>query len=184
MRTAGEPSERAAVIRGFVQLRTPAMETFPRLRGTSLERRSFDIPGGLDGEVNLLFIPFLQRQQSDVDAWFEAVGDLAAKYPGLAAYEIPLLRRFPKRYRRWIDEGMRAGIADPVVRARTITVYTHRARFLEQLGLDDETKIWAGVVARNGAVLWEAVGPVTDVALETLFATLEGLHKAPAEGTA
>lgn len=152
------------------------METFPAVQGRSLERRDYEIPSGLEGRWNLLFVPFLQRQQRDVDAWFDALGDLEAKYPDVAAYEIPLLRRFPKRYRRWIDDGMRAGIPDPDVRARTITVYTHRARFLERLGLDDETKIWAGLVHRDGAVVWQAVGPVTQVALDSLFATLEGLR--------
>lgn len=147
---------------------------FPTLHGESLSRRLFEIPGGLEGERNLVFVAFLQPQQRDVDAWMAALGDVEARYPGLCVYEVPLLRRYPHMYRRMIDGGMRAGIPDPETRDRTITVYTDRAEFLRSVGLPDERQIWVVLLDRPGAILWSYVGPVADDAMSSLLETLAG----------
>ncbi len=147
---------------------------FPKLRGESLSRRAFEIPGGLEGDRNLLFVAFLRHQQSDVDRWMAALGDAEARHPGLRVYEIPLLRRVHRLYRQMIDGGMRAGIPDPATRDRTITVYTDRARFLRGAGLTDEHAIWVVLLDHSGAILWSHTGGVTDGALRSLRARLGG----------
>jgi hypothetical protein len=148
-------------------------KTFPTVRGESLSRRPFEIPAGLEGERNLVFVAFLQHQQGDIDAWMASLGDAEHRYPGLRVYEIPLLRRYPALYRRMIDGGMRAGIPDPTTRDRTITVYTDRGQFLRRVGLPDERAIWTVLLDRAGAILWSHVGPVSEKAISSLQELLE-----------
>lgn len=151
----------------------PEFQTFPTVRGESLSRQPFEIPAGLEGERNLVFVAFLQHQQRDIDAWMAALGDAEHRYPGLRVYEIPLLRRYPNLYRRMIDGGMRAGIPDPTTRDRTITVYTDRGQFLRRVGLPDEHAIWTVLLDRAGAIRWSHVGPVTDEAISSLQELLD-----------
>lgn len=84
-------------------------------------------PGDFEGAFNLVFVAFRMRQQRDVDHWLRELGDVETAHEGLAVYEVPLLARYPRFYRRWIDDGMRSGISDPTTRSRTVTVYTNRS---------------------------------------------------------
>jgi hypothetical protein len=152
------------------------VERFPTLHGESLSRRPFEIPAGLGGNRNLVFVAFLQHQQRDIDRWMAALGDAEHTYPGLCVYEVPLLRRFPHMYRRMIDGGMRAGIPDPKTRDRTITVYTDRGEFLRTVGLPDEGSIWVVLLDRAGTILWSHIGALTDDALPSLQ---DALGRAP-----
>jgi hypothetical protein len=150
----------------------PTVAVFPTLVGASLSRQAHTIPADLVGDVNLVFVAFLQQQQGEIDAWLARLGALESERSGLAIYEIPLLRRFPKVYRRLIDNGMRGGIPDSHARSRTITVYTDRNRFLRASRLTDEHNIWAVLVDRAGTIFWSHVGPATEAAEVDLRSTI------------
>jgi hypothetical protein len=149
--------------------------TFPNLRGTSLSGASVNVPADLIGETNLVFVPFLQRQQLDINRWIRKLGPIEDLYEGLALYEVPLMRRFPKAYQSFIDAGMRAGIPDPKTRSRTVTIYTDRARFLAQAGLENTSRIWVVLVDRTGPIFWSHTGEYSDDATESLSWSLEQL---------
>ena len=151
------------------------MTSFPDLAGESLSRKRYRIPADLEGRTNLVFVAFLQHQQRDIDAWLARLGDLESQYSGLYVYEIPLLPRYPKVYRRFIDGGMRAGIPDPKTRDRTITVYTDRSAFLGVAGLDGEDQIWVVLLDGEGSIVWSHIGPVTDAAERGLEDMLQAL---------
>ena len=57
-----------------------------------------------------------------------------------------------------IDGGMTAGIGDPDVLARTITVYTDVRAFQAALGIPGSDDVHALVVRRDGTVLAHASG--------------------------
>lgn len=133
------------------------------------------LPDDLEGDVNLLFVAFRMRHQRDVDRWLTELGDVETSHEGLAVYEVPLLVRYPSFYRRWIDDGMRSGIPDPRTRSRTVTVYTNRRRFLDEVGLADESEILAVLLDKEGRMVWTHVGPETQEALHDLSATLTRL---------
>jgi hypothetical protein len=154
---------------------TIGARTFPNLRGTSLSGASVDVPADLIGETNLVFVPFLQRQQLDINRWIRKLGPIEDLHKELALYEIPLMRRFPKLYQSFIDTGMRAGIPDPQARSRTVTVYTDRAQFLAQAGLENRSKIWVVLVDRVGTIFWSHIGEYSEEAAESLSWSIEQL---------
>lgn len=148
---------------------------FPSLRGESLSSQKMELPADLEGDVNLVFVAFLRHHQRDVDQWLEHLGDVEEAHPGLKVYEVPLMRRFPVFYRRWIDAGMRSGIPDPFTRSRTITVYTDRDAFLTGVGLESVDEILALLLHSDGTVLWSHEGPATDEGLGELHTAIEAV---------
>lgn len=149
---------------------------FPRLRGESLSRVQMVVPEDLEGDFNLVLVAFRMRHQRDVDRWLHDLGDAEEHIEGLRIYEIPLLVRYPRFYRRWIDDGMRSGIPDRGTRDRTITVYTNRRRFLDHVDLPDESRILVALLDDVGAMLWTHVGPPTRSAVEELTNRLNQLR--------
>lgn len=148
---------------------------FPSLRGESLARQPMTLPDDFEGEINLVFVAFQRRHQDDVDQWVGELGDVESVHDELAIYEVPLLIRFPRFYRRWIDDGMRSGIPDPKTRSRTVTVYTNRRRFLNEVGLVDESEILAVLLDRERRMVWTHVGPTTQEAQRDLEAAFTRL---------
>ena len=149
--------------------RTRRPSAFPRLRGMSLSRKRMIIPEDLEGNINLVLVAFRRHHQRDVDEWLHDLGDIEERIEDLCIYEVPLLVRYPRFYRRWIDDGMRSGIPDPETRDRTITVYTDRRRFLDHFDLPDESQILVALLDGKGAVVWSHVGPPSESAIEELI---------------
>ncbi len=135
--------------------------TFPTVEGKNLDGRRFTLPAGIEGQAALLFIAFRQNQQADINTWMPAGRALAARYPGLAVYELPTIYRLPRISQAFIDGGMRAGIPDPVARATTITLYLDREAFQGALGITDDARIHAMLVTPGGDILWRAEGRMT-----------------------
>ncbi len=134
--------------------------TFPTLKGSNLLREKLVLPRDFQGELNLLFIPFEQWHQMEVDSWMELVKELENQYSGLAYYELPTLQTRNVLYRTLLNEGMRAGIPNPKTRERTITLYLDKAKFQQLLNMPDEAHIYILVVDRQGKEFFRAVVPI------------------------
>ena len=63
--------------------------------------------------------------------------------------------------RSFIDGGMRGGIPDKAVRARTITLYLDVKKFNAELNLATIDDIYVLLVDKQGEVLWRASGDYT-----------------------
>ena len=74
--------------------------------------------------------------------------------------------------RRFIDGGMTAGIGDPDVLARTITVYTDVAAFQRLLATPSSNDVHALVVDRDGAILGRGCGDPDDESWAAIAAGL------------
>ena len=74
--------------------------------------------------------------------------------------------------RRFIDGGMTAGIGDPDVLARTITVYTDVAAFQRLLATPSSNDVHALVVDRDGTILARGCGDPDDRSLVAIAASL------------
>ncbi len=149
----------------------PAAPTFPTTKGQNLNERTFDIPAGLDAPLNILLVAFYQNQQKDVDTWVQTAKDLSTDHANIEYYELPVLSSSWSVMRGWIDGGMRRGIPDLSARERTITIYTDTDAFRSLAGIDDPSRIWVGLVDRQGRVYWSARGPATAQSLESLRLT-------------
>lgn len=144
------------------------IRNFPAVEAHSLDKRRYLLPSELAGELNLLAVAFERNQQKDVDSW--ANDFTAAEDRGLASYEIPVISRRWRPARGFIDGGMAAAIGDPLVLARTLTIYDDVDRISEGLGLPDRSQIAVIVCDRDGIVQWIHRGPRTDEAAAELAA--------------
>lgn len=150
---------------------------FPSVVGTNLEGRSVRLPDQLEGRLNLLLIAFRQVQQADVDTWTPYTDALEAGRPDVRAYELPVLSAAYRLARPFIDGGMRAAIPDPVVRARTITLYLDKAAFRAALGVPGEDRIHVRLVDRAGVTYWRTEGVWDPAKAAALEAVLEGWRR-------
>jgi hypothetical protein len=142
----------------------------PRLvpvEGRALDGTALELPAQLPGRWTVVVIAFRQRQQRDVDRWIDlavALGvpasPLGAAAPlETAVVELPVLGRRYLGARRFIDGGMAASIADPVVLARTITVYTDTAAFRRRCGISTSAQVTVLLAGRDGVASWSRTGP-------------------------
>jgi hypothetical protein len=153
---------------------------FPEVRGRSLLGLEMTLPRDLPAEITLVVVAFLRGQQEQVDRWIARA--VAAGIPptprgttGLmpvAVVEVPVLSTAWRPARRFIDGGMTAGIGDPDVLARTITVYTNVAAFQRSLAIPDSDDVHALVVRRDGVILARGDGDPDDDRWEAIRAVL------------
>ncbi len=131
---------------------------FPTVSGFNLNRQEFEFPRDFRGDLNLLFVPFLQFQQTVVNTWIPVADKLESTFPTLAYYELPTIDELPALSRTFINEGMRAGIPNARARERTITLYIDMARFMRALGIPSKNEVHVLLVDRRGGILWRTTG--------------------------
>jgi hypothetical protein len=154
---------------------------FPAVTGSNLHRRKVTLPQDLQGELNLVLIAFQQWQQTQVDTWIPFVRQLEETYPGVRYYELPTIQRLNVLARTFINEGMRAGLPDPLVRERTITLYLDKDEFRQALQLPHEDHIYVLLLDRRGQVLWQAEGDFAPEKGESLAERLQMWREDEAE---
>ena len=145
---------------------------FPQVSGSNLEGRHYELPGDFEGEVNLLFLPFLRQHQDVVDTWAPFTQQLLAQTPGLRYYELPTLPRMNMLYRKGLDFGMKMGIPDSAAREATITLYLDKDAYRQALAIADETDVVVLLVDRQGQILWREKGAFSAAKGEALAARL------------
>lgn len=155
------------------------MATFPQVSGYNLEGRRYNLPGDLEGEINLLFIPFQRWHQDWVDGWMPAAQRLRAAYPGLHVYEVPTLPAMNLFARMGIDLGMKMGIPDRAVREATITLYLDKDAYRRALEIASEETIYLMLVTRRGEILWRGEGPYAAATAASLTQALAEILGAP-----
>jgi hypothetical protein len=146
---------------------------FPSVTGSNLQRKTLALPQDFEGELNLVFVAFQRWHQTEVDTWIPFSRQLEASHAQLRYYELPTIEQRGVLGRTMINEGMRAGIADPVARKRTITLYLDKGTFREALQLPNEDHIYALLLDPQGQILWQAEGSFTPEKGEALRATVE-----------
>lgn len=140
------------------------------------------LPSDLPADRTLVVVAFQRWHQSRVDLWIARA--VAAGVPAtprgqgqpipVAVVEIPALSTRWRPARRFIDGGMTAGIGDPDVLARTITVYTDVSAFRRSLAIPSSEDVWAFVVTRDGSVLARGHGDPDDDAWDRVATALFG----------
>ncbi len=154
------------------------MMQLPTVSGKNLLRQENVFPRDFDAALNLVFIPFQQWQQRQVDSWVPFVAQLATAVPDFDFYEFPTIYRMNWLGRTFINEGMRAGIPNPDTRRRTVTLYLKKRPFRQALAIDSEDDITVMLFDRQGRVLWRSSGAFTEekgAELETAVARLHPL---------
>ena len=131
---------------------------FPEVSGSNLLRRKVNLPGDLQGSLNILFVAFQQRHQTLINAWVPRVRQLEQSFPGVQFYELPVIQKLNFISQTFINEGMRAGIPNHTTREKTITLYLDKLEFRRMLEIPHEQTIWVLVLDGEGNVLWRTEG--------------------------
>jgi hypothetical protein len=144
--------------------RSPA--AFPAVAARTLLGANVVLPADFPAARTLAVVAFQRGQQTRVDRWIERA--VAAGVPPTtraatgpiptAVVEVPVLSTRWRPVRRFIDGGMTAGIRDPDVLARTITVYTDVGAFQRALSIPGSSDVAALVVDRDGTILARGCG--------------------------
>jgi hypothetical protein len=145
-----------------------AQGVFPTVTADDLNGRSVTLPQGFPGETTIVFIAYKQNQQPLVDGWVRALGldpSIGAEF-----VEIPVVGVGTRLIRPIVDNGMRSGIVDPALRARTITLYESPELVNTPLGFSGRGAIRVLVVRRNGQVLWSTSGGATAEGIAAVLA--------------
>lgn len=148
------------------------MTKFPTVNGVNLEGRPFQLPEDLEGEWNILVLAFWREHQDDVDTWIPLLREIAATYPTIRYYELPILWRMNPVRRFLLDQGMRMGIPDRQTRETTITLYLIKERFRAALDIENEQEIALLLVNRAGEIAWSGRGPVSGTTAAQLSAAV------------
>jgi hypothetical protein len=146
---------------------------FPVVSGYNLDRQEFEFPRDFEGDLNLVIIPFLQKQQLDVNTWIPAAQELERTNNGFVYYELPTIYKLPALSRTFINEGMRAGIPDQTSRERTITLYLDKDAFKTALEITTEATITLILVDKEGNILWRDQGRFSEDKLSGLIEVVE-----------
>lgn len=131
---------------------------FPTVSGTNLNRQELEFPRDLRGDLNLLFVPFLQYQQGVVNTWIPFADALEASVAKIAYYELPTIDEMSALSRTFINEGMRAGIPNAKARERTVTLYIDTGKFMQALGIPSKKEVQVLLVDRQGGIQWRTTG--------------------------
>jgi len=144
---------------GESRLQIPEQQaTFPIVSGYNLEREERVFPRDFTGDLNLVIVPFQQRQQLDVNTWISTARELEAQASGFVYYELPTIYQLPSLSRTFINEGMRAGIPDQTSRERTVTLYLDKEAFKQSLGIESEETIHLFLCDSEGRIIWRTTG--------------------------
>lgn len=153
---------------------------FPEVGGRSLLGLEVALPRDFPAELTLAVVAFQRWHQGRVDHWIARA--VAAGIPptprgatGLmpvAVVEVPVLSTAWRPARRLIDGGMTAGIGDPDILARTITVYTNVAAFQRALAIPGGEDVHALVVRRDGTILARRRGGPDDDSWDAIVSVL------------
>ncbi|MBN2044233.1 MAG: hypothetical protein JW757_04360 [Anaerolineales bacterium] len=142
---------------------------FPVVSGNNLNRETFEFPRDFSGDLNLVIIPFQQKQQAIVNTWIPFAQEVEGAFPGFIYYELPTIYELPTLSRTFINEGMRAGIPDETTRQRTITLYLDKESFKEALDIQTENEVHLFLIDKDGEILWSGTGEYTPEKAESLL---------------
>ena len=147
---------------------TYAANFFPTVTSEDLNGDSKALPADLPGDPTIVFIAYKQNQQPDVNTWVYGLGLDPSQ--GAEFVEVPVVGRAARLVRGVVDNGMRSGIVDTDMRARTITLYESINLVNDPLGFQGRNEIRVLLVRRNGEVLWSTSGQATEAAMADLKA--------------
>ena len=145
---------------------------FPTVHGSNLLRQKLTLPDDFQGKLNIVFVPFYQWQQIEVNSWISFVQDLEKQNPDLYYYELPTIEGRNILSQIFINEGMRAGIPNQTSRERTITLYLNKSAFRRALGMSDEEHTYILLVDQRGNVIYSERGAFNPQAGERLSQTV------------
>jgi hypothetical protein len=154
---------------------TQNVAVFPSMITYSLDKAKVNLPGDLEGRVNLLLISFEPEQQKEIDTWFSTAQALQHTNFDFRWYRMPVSTRENFVFRWWENSSMRSDETDPETWHWIVPLYVNKDEFRHSLQIPNEHSIVALLTDKQGHVLWRASGALTPEKRSSL-ATAVGQH--------
>ncbi len=145
---------------------------FPSISAQDLEGKTLTIPKDLPGVSNLAVLAFSREHLRPMETWSPHFSRLEQDFPGLGVWQIAALSKAYRIFRSAIDGGMRAGVADPRMRAHVLTSYLDLPSLQRALALPDLRDIHLYLLDRSGTIRWHTSGAWTGDRLAGLVEAL------------
>jgi hypothetical protein len=147
---------------------------FPHIVCRNLAGDTITLPGAALGKKTLVVMAYRQATQPQVDTWLKPWNARMQGKPGVAGYEIPMIKGFYKPFRGWIDGGM-ASALPRTVWEQVVTYYGSWDAYLPALGVKDTQLAYVYLLDAQGLIRWTHIGPADEASLAALFLAVEGL---------
>lgn len=158
---------------------SPNAAVFPTVTGVNLHGDEVTLPGQLVGNPSLVIVAFEREQQDIINPWLPHFDELETELPNFHYYELPVINERTASERMFINNGMRMGIPADAARARTITIYTDRERFIDAAGIPSMDTIYLFVLSQNGEILYRTTGAYDEDKFQALEGVIKGLSGSP-----
>lgn len=131
--------------------RNPTGETFPKVQGTSLSGKPYELPAAFQGSPTVLLVAYDQNAQFDVDRWL--LGLLQAETK-VKLYEVPTVANWVAgRFGEQIDSGMRSGIPEEDWSV-VVTIYDDGDKVVAWTGDTNPRNARVVLLDASGKVVW------------------------------
>lgn len=148
----------------------PKPAVFPPVTAYGLDKQKVELPGGLEGQTDLLLISFEREQQKDIDSWLPAGQALQHSSFQFHYYELPVFGRENFIFRWWDTSSLRTDETDPEAMHWIVPLFVDRHKLMQDLQIPNDKQVVALLVNRQGQVLWRASGAMTPEKRASLMA--------------
>lgn len=152
--------------------RVDAGSTFPVVSADALDKQHITLPGGLEGQTNLLLLSFAPDQANQIDTWTAVAQALQHTNLSFRAYRLPVEERENALFRWWANASLRSEETDPELWHWVIPIYVEKSHFRAELEIADEKSVVALLVDKSGRILWRATGASTPQTRASLVAAV------------
>jgi hypothetical protein len=149
---------------------------FPSISAQNLEGKTPTIPKDLPGTYNLVVLAFSREHLGPTETWSPHFSRLEQDFPEFEVWQVAALSKAYRMFRSAIDGGMRAGVADPRLRAHVLTAYLDLPSLQKALALPDLRDIHLYLLDGLGIIRWHTSGAWAADKLAGLIEALESTH--------
>jgi hypothetical protein len=139
----------------------PKAAVFPSVTSYSLDKQKVNLPGGMEGQTDLLLVSFKPEQQKDVDSWLPAAQALQHSNFQFRYYELPVFGKENFIFRWWDSSSLRTDETDPEILHWIVPLFVDRQKLTKDLDVPNQKQVVALLINRQGRILWRSYGPMT-----------------------
>lgn len=154
----------------------PQSVAFPSVTAYNLDKQKVTLPGGMEGQTDLLLLSFETEQQKDIDSWLPAAQALQHSNFTFRYYELPVFGKENFIFRWWDASSLRTDETDPESMRWIVPLFIDRQKLIKDLDVPNEKQVVVLLVNRQGQILWRASGPMTEAKRQSLMAAAAGQH--------
>lgn len=130
---------------------------FPSIESASLAGNSVSLPEVVSGKITLITIAFLEEGQPFIDSWAEPFLEKYGQNERLAYFEVPMMNIPNPAARKYIDSGMRAGIAESR-HPNVVTYYGDFSAYQKELNMPNVRSAYIYLVDQEGIIQFTGAG--------------------------